>query len=299
MTQMRIMRRPASSPQDSFFVKIHRSVVSPDFYISARLFPFGWVILFFGQLCLITTLVSGVAATLYSLNINKGLPAQVSQMLPGMAIKNGVLDPGRATPYIPEKPSVSAVFNTLSCMPGFFDSIASSFLVVDTSLLYKPVSTGYPSIVLALRQIVVHTDSTHAIAFSYAHSLPFAANIAFTPEGVHGFLVHNIIGVLLNFCIQVGLVNSFMFFVSCIFLAFAAYIFRADKKYRFIEFLKTACFAITPVFIGINLIALSGVTLANAWGILIIISTILMFRGVRAQLRAGMTGTKTPTEPKE
>jgi hypothetical protein len=299
MTQMRIRRLPVSSPKESFFVKIHKSIVSPDYYISVKYFPFGRVLLFFVQLCFFTALVGGGAATYHSLNTNKGLPAQISQMLPGMSINNGVFNPGRATPYIPEKSSVAAVFNTLSCMPGFFDSIATSFLVVDTSAVYKPVSKDYPSIVLASRQVVVHTDSTHTLALSYARTLPFAANIAFTPEGVHGFLVHNVIGVLFNFCIQTGMVSTFIFFVSCLFLAFAAYIFRADKRSRFVEYIKTACFAITPLFIGTNLIALSGVTLGNAWEILIVISTILMFRGVRAQLRAGMAGTNSPIEPKE
>jgi hypothetical protein len=296
MTQMRIMRLPAASEQDSFFVKIHKSIVTPAFYVDVRFFSFGRAVLFFVQMCVITALICGGSATYFALNKEKGLPTQISQMLPGMSIQNGVLNPGRATPYIPEQWAVSSVFNTLSTLPGFFDSVSTSFLIVDTSSAQLPKPSAFPSIVLGARQITIRTDSLHAIPFSYGF---ITSNIVFTPDGVHAFLMHNVVSMLINFCFQTGVVNSFIFFVSCIFLAFAAYIFRADKRFRFTGFIKTACFAITPVFIGTNCIALSGMTINSAWEILIIIATVLMFRGVRAQMLASVAGKSIPPEPKE
>ncbi|HAJ78688.1 MAG TPA: hypothetical protein DCO75_02865, partial [Fibrobacteres bacterium] len=128
----------ASGPDASrynFFLKIHKSIVSPGFYIAATAFSPKTIILFVVQMCLFTAAISGGAYTYYALNDKTGLPAVLPDVLPGMSINKGTLDPARPAPYVPEKPYVAKSLNILFCLPGVFDALPDSFVVVDTSAL--------------------------------------------------------------------------------------------------------------------------------------------------------------------
>ena len=47
-----------------------------------------------------------------------------------------------------------------------------------------------------------------------------------------------------------------------------------------------ASFAVSPIFVGVNLMALSGTQFPLGWHLLLIISTVVLFRGVNAERKA-------------
>jgi hypothetical protein len=74
--------------------------------------------------------------------------------------------------------------------------------------------------------------------------------------------------------------------MSIMFLCFAACIFRMEKKKTFGRCFKMASFAVSPIFVGVNLMALSGTQFPLGWHLLLIISTVVLFRGVNAERKA-------------
>lgn len=270
----------------NFFLKIHKSIVSPDFYRTNANFSGKTVCIFVAQLCLLTAAISGAAYTFYALNIDKGLPARISEMLPGMSIKNGVLDPGRPTPYYPSKSSVSNALNMLFCVPGLFDEAADSSVVVDTATGRTLGNADRAKVLLASRSLEVQSGSSKPISLAYAKWMPGTETIVFTKKGIRRFLLFDIAGVAFNFCLQSGAINTAIFCMSIMFLGFAACIFRIEKKKTIRKCFKMACFAISPIFVGVNLIALSGTQFPVGWHIMLIVSTVVLFRGINAERKA-------------
>jgi hypothetical protein len=264
----------------NFFASVHKSILSPEFYRSVQSYSPWTVIKFVMQMCLMTALISGAAFTYYALDDQRGLPSIVSQVFPGMSLKNGVLDPGRATPFIPEKAYVGKMLNMLLCMPGAFDALPDSFLVVDTSKNAMEKSTA--EIMFSDRYFAIKTKSTTSLKMSYSKIIRSLDTIEFSRQGIHKLLRKNAVNVFINFFIQSGIITTGTICVSIIFLTLAAYVFRVDKRERPGNYFKKACFAVSPIFVGCNLVAVSGTHIANTWFFLLMISVFVMFRGVRA-----------------
>ena len=286
MNAQKQKRTPLPEERINFFLKIHKSVVSPDFYVAIVNFSGKTACIFVVQLCLLTAAISGSAYTYYALDVNKGLPARISEMLPGMSLKNGVLDPGRPTPYYPSKSSVSNVLNMVFCVPGLFDEAPDSSIVVDTAPGKTLEKNARSKVLLASRSLEIQSKSSKAVRLSYAQWLPGAGSVVFTKDGIRRFLLLDIAGVAFNFCIQAGAVNTGIFCMSIVFLGFAACIFRIEKKKTFGRCFKMACFAVSPIFLGVNLLALSGTHFPVGWHIMLIISTVVLIRGINAERKA-------------
>ena len=272
----------------NFFLKIHKSIVSPEFYTAISGFSGKTVWIFFAQLCFLTAAISGGAYTYYALDVNKGLPARISEMLPGMSLKNGVLDPGRSTPYYPSKSSVSNVMNVVFCVPGLFDEAADSSIVVDTAAGRTLGNGAREKVLLGSRFLEIQSKPSKPIRLDYAKWMPGIKTIAFTKEGIRRFLLLDIAGVAFSFCLQSGAINTGVFCMSIMFLGLAACIFRIEKKKTIGRCFKMACFAVSPMFVGVNLIALSGTQFPVGWHIMLIVSTVVLFRGINAERRASI-----------
>lgn len=270
----------------NFFLKIHKSIIAPEFFGAIAGFSGKTVCIFVVQMCLLTAAISGGAYTYYALDVNKGLPAGISEMLPGMSLKNGVLDPGRPTPYYPSRRSVSNVLNVVFCVPGLFDEAVDSSVVVDTAAGRTLGNGAREKVLLASRFLEVKSKSSKPIRLDYAKWMPGIKNLAFTKEGIKRFLLLDIAGVAFNFFIQSGAINTGVFCMSIMFLCFAACIFRMEKKKTFGRCFKMASFAVSPIFVGVNLMALSGTQFPLGWHLLLIISTVVLFRGVNAERKA-------------
>jgi hypothetical protein len=265
----------------NFFLSVHKSIVSPDFYCEVVGFSIRKIFLFVMQLCLITGLIAGFASTYYALDREKGLPTVISELLPGMSIKNGVLDPGRATPYFPSAPYVFSLFKLLSSSSDMADFSADSFIVVDTSA--APSRPGaVNSVVLSARDLEIQSGVFRPIKISYKKIFPLSDTIIFTPDGVEKLLKSYRISLIANFCVQQGILNFGLFFMSISFLTLAAYIFRTHRQRSIGFFLKQSCFAITPVFLGTNLFSMAGLHLGGFWYLLLAASAFILLRGIRS-----------------
>lgn len=270
----------------NFFLKVHSSIVSPDYYTSIADFSVKTVGVFVLQVCFLTAVITGGAYTFYALDADKGLPARITAMLPGMSIKNGVLDPGRTTPFYPSKSSVSNVIDMVFCIPGLFEEAADSSIVVDT-MDGKTLRAGdRAKVLLAGRYLEIQSKSYKPIRFAYAKWMPGVTSIIFTKSEIRRFLLFNITGVAFNFFMLSGAIHTCIFCMSIMFLGFAACIFRIEKKETVGKCFKMACFAVSPMFVGVNIIALSGAQFAVGWHIMLILSTVVLFRGINAERKA-------------
>ena len=270
----------------NFFATVHKSILSADFYRNVRYFSPVTALKFVLQMCLLTALISGAAYTYYAFDDQRGLPAIVPEVFPGMSLKNGLLDPGRSTPFAPEKAYSVKMLNMLFCMPGVFDVLPDSFIVVDTSLgaLEKH---SIAQLIVSDRFFALKTKQSTSMKIAYSKLFPGPDTIAFTRTGMDKLLRKNRLNMFINFFIQTGIITAGALCVSIIFLTFAAFIFRIEKREKVGCYFKKACFAVSPIFIGNNLIAASGSHIPNTWYLLLMIAVFVMFRGIRATHTAG------------
>ena len=264
----------------NFFSIVHKSIISADFYRIVSQFRLRRVLLFVVSMCIVSAVISGAGYTYYALDKQRGLPALAAAVFPGMALKKGSLDPGRLDAYIPDKAAVAKLLNMLLCMPGTFNDMPDSFVVIDTSAAAL-AAEARGQILFSRQCIAVKTQSSAALKIAYSKFAPASDTIVFTPEQIGKLLKKNTINLSINFFIQSGIIATVMLWLGIIFLTVIAFLFRIQKQDKIGGYFRKACFAITPIFIGNNLIALSGTHIANAWYLLLMISVFLMFRAVR------------------
>jgi hypothetical protein len=265
----------------SFFSDLHNSIFSARFYKTVSEKSPGVTVRFVVLACFLTAAVSGAAHTYYSFDRKTGIAAQVSVMLNGMEFKNGSLDPHVATPYMPGTVHLEMLLNTLFCVPRFFTALPDSYFVVDTSEIALSRKSPTTQVLMGARNLYINPGTPVRFVVPYSLFLR-GRDLVVTEESVQALLKKNLLVVASNFFIETGLVNTFVFLLSIIFLTFAAYIFRLERARKFGEFLKIACYAASPVYAGTNIVAFSGTTFAWTWHVLILVATFVMFRGVQA-----------------
>jgi hypothetical protein len=124
----------------------------------------------------------------------------------------------------------------------------------------------------------------------HAYPIPYSAlffgekNLKFNAQEISRFLNSHISAIFVNCFFTSFFRNLFVLIFSIVFLATAAFIFRVEKTLKFFFYIKVACFAVTPISIGTVIVALSGVRVAWTWQLLILISTIVMFRALIASI---------------
>jgi hypothetical protein len=265
----------------NFFRFLNDSVFSRQFYKNVPDMSAWDVIKFVVIICAVTAVFSGLSHTFYFYNKKTGIPAELTAMFGGMEFINGSLDPHRATPYAPDTRHLSKIFRTLFSMPQFFNDLPDSFLVVDTSSASLSRRSIVTQFLLTEKYLYANPGSTLNFKMPYTAILG-GKNIVVSEASVRELLKKNMRGVAFNCIVQAGFLNTGIFILSIVFLTFAAYIFRIERFRGIVEFLKIASFAASPVYVGTNLVALSGTAFPWTWHVLILISTFVMFRGVQA-----------------
>jgi hypothetical protein len=264
------------------FSLLNKSIVSPQVYREIILFSPWRPLRFFIVMCVMTAFVSGGSRTFYAFDPVSGLPAQVSTAFSGMEIRDGRLIPQRPTPYVPDASHLSAVLNTIFCIPHFFDSLPESFLVVDTAKEALATVKPQTQILLSSQYMYIGPKSSMTFKIPYTSLMQGKTAMSITAESIKEFCMKHIVSMVLHFSAISGMAAAGVFLFSIIFLAFAAYIFRIERKVPVGRFFVMACYAASPIYIGTNLVVLSGTSLQWTWHVLIFISTIVMFRGARA-----------------
>jgi hypothetical protein len=264
-----------------FFSDLHNSIFSARFYETVSEKSPGETLRFIVLACVLTAVVSGAAHTWYSFDRKTGIAVQVSALMSGMEFKNGALDPHIAMPYMPGAAHLEKLLNTIFCVPRFFTALPDSYFIVDTSENALARKSPLTQILMGRRNLYVNPGTPVKFVVPYSLFLR-GSDLVVTEQSVGVLLKKNLFVVASNFFMETGLVNTFVFLLSIVFLTFAAYIFRLERARKFGNFLKIACFAASPVYAGTNIVAFSGTTFPWTWHILILAATFVMFRGVQA-----------------
>ena len=264
----------------NFLVQVHRSIFEPRFYSEVLEFRGLHVIGFIVRLILIASTLCGIANTFYVIDREKGIPPYVESTFKGMVIKDGVLNPNRATPYVPAAYLVGPLFDRMLNLPHVFDSIPDNFLVVDTGKTAWTLQQG-AVFVMRSTHIEVHANAKSSINLPYKVILG-GKDMDFTVDNVHSYLKSHFLGITFNNIIWNGFVCSGLMLFSVFFLALAAFIFRVERGRRLGHYIRIACFASSPIAVGSVLVALAGVKLPWTWHVLIFFSTSVMFRAIIA-----------------
>jgi len=268
----------------SIFSDLHYSIISGRFYTTVLERSAGEILRFVALVCLLTALVSGAAHTYYSFDRKTGIAAQVAGLIGGMEFKDGSLDPHAVVPRFPAVESVEKLLNTLLGVPRFFSDLPDSIFIIDTAASALSRKSPRTQILLGKRSLYVNPGTPVSFTIPYSF-VAKEGTLVVTEESVRSWLMGHITEVAINFIVETGLVNTLVFLLSIAFLTFAAYIFRLERERKFGEFLALACFAASPVYVGTNLVALSGTTFFWTWHVMILFATFVMFRGVMASRR--------------
>ncbi|MBN1575772.1 MAG: DUF1189 family protein [Chitinispirillaceae bacterium] len=265
----------------NFFVSLHRSVLEPGFYREAIALPRREIAGYFFKLLFFFALITAGADTWYLINGQRGIPRMLAAAFPGMALRDGILQPAKETPYVVPSYLVAPILNQLLGLPAMFNPEAESLVVVDTARRSN-VPLKVPVILLKAREAVVVLAAGTTMEFTYENILFGTRDLDFTVDQIGRFLKRHIGTVFFGYFFSTLLHQGVLFLFSIFFLALAAYIFRVERKRTLKEYLKTSTFAISPLAVGSALVAISGVKIEWIWHMLIFLSTIVMFRAIIA-----------------
>jgi hypothetical protein len=266
-------------------VALHKSIFSGEFYKDVVEMPARSVLLFLVLVCLGTSLICGLSHTFYAFDKTSGLAERAAAVLGGMEISGGTLIPHRQTPYVPESLLVSGFLEALLFLPRSYAHLPDSFVIVDTSARALSRASPNAMVLLTARSLTVNPGSPFSYSKNYSELLG-GTDLVMDEQALQNVLLKWAGGLAVFYCLWTGVTNAGVFLVSIAFLTFAAYIFRLERSRRGGEFLKIASFAASPVYVGTNLVALSGTTVAWTWHVLILVSTFVMFRGVQRTSRS-------------
>lgn len=262
----------------------------PHFYGEVLSVPRRKIIHYFLTLLVFFSLLISGAHTFYFFNGRNSLPKTLAAAFPGMAIHDGVLHPPSDTSYIPPSYLIASALNQLLYLPVILNEEVDSLVVVDTSN-DSVVSRKLPMFHLKAREMVVHLNTDKSMTFSYENIMYGNKDLVFTQEQLGLFFRRHLAGIFFVYFFSTIVHQGVVIFFSIFFLGTAAYIFRLDRRRTFREYLKVSTFAIAPVAVGSALIAFSGVKVGWSWNILILLSTVVMFRAILAT-----GGGKVPRE---
>jgi hypothetical protein len=267
-----------------FFTLVHKSIVSGRFYTEISGMRPWHAVRFVVIASVLATCVAGVSRAWYALDPVTGIAAEVSALLNGMEFKDGSLDPRRPTPFVPGTQHLSNLLGIVFAMPQAFDGLPDSVLVVDTSAGASKKAGAATRFLLTSKSLIVNPSTKVSMQQSYSNFFT-VKNLVMEEPLLRALIKKHIVRVTLFFMMWNGIVTVPVFLLSIVFLTFAAYIFRLDRSKNILYFLKMACFAATPVYVGTALAAVAGSTLPWSWHAFILVATFVMFRGVTAAAR--------------
>jgi hypothetical protein len=261
---------------------LHKSTFSGEFYETVLAMPARRVAKFFVLVCLSTAVISGLAHLYYAMDAASGLAVETAEVLGGIELNNGVVDPHRPVPYIPDNTHVSRAFELVFSLPQSAALMPDSFVIVDTNAGSAARMSPNTLFLLTSQRLIVNPASKYSYDKSYSEMFG-SLHLIVEKNSVHRFFMRWIVLLALFYCGWGAIANSvaFIMSVACIALvALAAYIFNFNRLRSVGDFFKIAFFAASPVYIGTNIVALSGTGIPWTWQVFILLSTFVMLRGV-------------------
>jgi hypothetical protein len=217
--------------------------------------------------------------------MEKGIPASLAALFASVVIEGGQLKPDREGPYIPASMHSRELFSSLINTPSTYQFLPDSFVVVDTGGVLKVAPGSSVWVLMARNELVLYPNSAFPLRVPYTR-LVGNGHFTFTKQAIRTFLLANAAVISFYFIMQDGLITVAMLIFSIFFVAVAAYIFKTERTVRFRRYLKLACFASTPVFFGLCMNAMAGTRIQYVWHVFAFLSTIVMYRAVKAAFAA-------------
>jgi hypothetical protein len=255
----------------NFLSDLHRSIFDPSFYKDAVGRPAGQIALFLFKLIVLAAMVSGLSKTYYLLHSERGIAPIANAIFGGMEIRDGRLKADVEMPYEAPKDLVARLLNRLMGGFNFLERVPDNFLVVDT----RAGAQSGPDILMGESSV-----QFQAARMEMPYDQLVGNDFQFTVSAIQEFLNRSALYFAFIFCVASffgGLANAAL---SAFFLSFAAYLFSLERAKGFWYFARIACFSITPVVAGMAIASLAGVNADWIWHVLIIASTIVMFRAM-------------------
>lgn len=271
-----------------YFLALHRSIVDPKFYKEILDFSRSAIFIYLVKLLLLISLVSSAAQCYYFIFSKKGIPYSLESTLKGMEIKNNLLDPKAPTPIIPPTFAVMPALDQLFGFQNFFASDKDSVVIIDTAKTRSYVMK-IPAILLDREKIIFFVNKQNTFELPYKTLTFGKGNLVFTADEIRKLLIKNIGIIYISMLIANTFQHSITIIFSIFFLAIAAFFFRMERDSTIGKYFRAACFAITPMALGVMLISISGVKILWGWHLLIFISTVVLFRGLVAMASSSAT----------
>ncbi|MFW6221601.1 MAG: DUF1189 family protein [Fibrobacterota bacterium] len=265
----------------NFFKQIHESIVSPFFYRKIISFSGMKVLWYVVRLIILTALVEGAVHTWQAFDTETGLPYLFSRVLQGVSLRNGELVSETDDLYTPPGNYVRDLVAFLGAVPMEYVNVGDSSLVVDTRAQSRKGPNPNRNTIRLMRRRVEFSNGAGTIPIEYTDLFGDKGQIYFTSEEIESFLESNIVAVSFFFIISHMLKSGRDILFALFFLAIAAYIFRNGRR-DLVYSVKIASFAISSIAVANILEALSMTSMAWTGQAALIISSVVLFRAIRA-----------------
>lgn len=267
-----------------FFLQIHRSIFDRLFYREAPLLGRRAIVLFVFKLVLIASIISAAAHTRYVFSTSRGAIAAIASAMKGFEIKEGLLKSDRPLPYEIPAQDLNFIYSRFINIPATADTLQTPRFIIDTAA-NQPARSG-PCIVMRSRDAAVYPASGIPQFIPYYKKGWYEpVNLQFTEEGTARLFKKAVVWICMINLLWDGLCCAALVLFCICMLGLAAYIFRIDRGRHIGYYFSIASFAITPIPIGMVIIALSNVTIPGSWRFLVIMSAVVMFRGLMETMK--------------
>jgi hypothetical protein len=267
----------------AFFWSVHRSVFDPTFYREVRTQPAARAAWFFVAIIALSSLGIGAAHTWYFMKPSTGFGAQVAVAFQGAEFRGGEFLPPRPTPYVMPPHTFSRALVLAGVMPSVVDFLPESFLVVDTGNAVSPGSETSIHILLSKTSVVLNPHTP------YTYTMPYAAlvgnrSVSIDEKAVRTLLIRNGAGIFVSFALKDLLLQVMTGAGTLVFLFLAAFILKIDGFRMVADPFAFAVYSSVPVVVGSIIEAAAGTQIKGTWFVFMMISLIVLFRGIRSCL---------------
>jgi hypothetical protein len=271
----------------SLLRQVHRSIFDLALYREIPELGRRAIFLYVLKLVLVASVISAVAHTGYVFSAKRGTAAAIAAAMKGIAIKDGRLVSDRLLPYEIPSDELTAIYRCFLPVPATIDSLETPRFIVDTSA-NQPLRT-IPSIIMRSTDMAFYSAPGEPQLFPYFKKSWYGPlNVDFTESRIKEVLKKTVVFIFLINLTWDGLSCAGLVAFCICMLGLAAYIFRSDRSRGVAYYLGIAGFAITPIPVGMVVVALSDVNIPGSWHFLVIMSVVVMFRALIATTKPPM-----------
>ncbi|MBD3345084.1 MAG: DUF1189 domain-containing protein [Chitinivibrionales bacterium] len=268
----------------NFFQSFHRSIVDPDYYKEIVSFSFFRPFKYLVSLLLISSLISGVFHTWHAFSLTDGLPVYLAEIFKKIRYENGELHPERETPYMPNKSYIAQALDIHFNVEGTYSLLPDSLLIVDTAATPSKYENSSTWVVLGKRQVFLTFGGVYLKTLSYSTFMLESLKGKNIERKIKNYLQGQTLSFFLFYFTRniIRMAGALLF--GILFLSFATYIFSMRRVVSLRDIFKMSCFAVSPISAGVVISAAAGVRWQWIPYIFLFISSMVLLRGVRANI---------------